>query len=214
MDLIQAKQIVIDAGHKLVAEGLVARTWGNISCKVDNETFVITPSGRNYEDLTLEDIVPVKIEDCTWEGPIKPSSEKGIHANAYKLRSDVNAVIHTHQLVASTVASARRNITVNQTEREIFGGDIACAGYGLPGTGKLKKATVAALSKTGSKAALMANHGALCIGTDMNDAFAVASQLEKTCTRFILQEASVNSGKEITTIEALHQTYLSNKGAK
>ena len=98
MDINKAKEIVVMAGKKLVESGLIARTWGNVSCRVSDTQFVITPSGRAYETLTPEEIVLVNISDLSYEGDIKPSSEKGIHAEAYKHRHDVNFVIHTHQI--------------------------------------------------------------------------------------------------------------------
>ena len=92
MELLKAKEIVVEAGKKLVSTGLIARTWGNVSCRVDDESFVITPSGRAYETLTPDDIVLVKTADLSYEGDIKPSSEKGIHAQCYLLRPECNFV--------------------------------------------------------------------------------------------------------------------------
>ena len=105
MDIQAAKELVIKAGKEVVASGLIARTWGNISCRIDDKQFVITPSGRAYEDLTPDEIVLVNIEDLAYDGDVKPSSEKGIHAEAYKLRPEVNFVIHTHQMQASVVSA-------------------------------------------------------------------------------------------------------------
>lgn len=76
MELQKARELVIEAGKKLVETGLIARTWGNVSCRVNDKQFVITPSGRAYETLTPEEIVLVNIEDCSYDGDIKPSSEK------------------------------------------------------------------------------------------------------------------------------------------
>ena len=76
MDINKAKEIVVMAGKKLVESGLIARTWGNVSCRVSDTQFVITPSGRAYETLTPEEIVLVNISDLSYEGDIKPSSEK------------------------------------------------------------------------------------------------------------------------------------------
>jgi L-ribulose-5-phosphate 4-epimerase len=104
MDIMQAKLAVIEAGKKLVEKGLIARTWGNVSCRISSDEFVITPSGRSYEDLTPDEIVTVKISDLSYEGDVKPSSEKGVHASAYMLRPECNFVIHTHQLNASVVS--------------------------------------------------------------------------------------------------------------
>ena len=74
MDILEAKNIVIKAGHELLKAGLIVRTWGNISCRINDKQFVITPSGMAYDSLTPDDIVLVKIEDCSYESEIKPSS--------------------------------------------------------------------------------------------------------------------------------------------
>ncbi len=214
MDKQQAKQIVCDAGRKLVKEGLVARTWGNISVRVDSETFVITPSGRTYEALTPDDIVEVKIEDLSYDGGVKPSSEKGLHAEVYKQSSDINAVVHTHQMNASTVAAARREVPhINEDMARLIGPSIRVAPYGLPGTGKLAKGTAAALK--GRKAALMANHGAVCIGSDMEEAFEVARTLEDACEEYIEQEF-LKQNPEVKKFDpaAMHEVYLKKCGVR
>lgn len=204
MDILEAKAEVVKAGLELVKSGLIARTWGNVSCRVDDEYFVITPSGRSYESLTPDDIVLVKIEDCSYESEIKPSSEKGIHAQAYKLRKDVNFVIHTHQKNASAVSFLGYDINmVPEESRAIIGTDIPVASYGLPGTGKLRKGVTAALERSASKAIIMAHHGALCVGTDYDDAFAVAAELEKVCGKFLLDRLEAVSGKVTDNIAAV-----------
>ncbi len=204
MDILEAKSEVVKAGLKVVEAGLIARTWGNISCRVDDEYFVITPSGRSYESLTPDDIVLVKIEDCSYESEIKPSSEKGIHAEAYKNRPDINFVIHTHQKNASAVSFLGYDINMVPEEyRNIVGADIPVASYGLPGTGKLRKGVVAALERSASKAIVMSHHGALCMGTDYDDAFVVADSLEKVCEKFILDRLASVTGKVSTNITAV-----------
>ena len=99
-ELEEAKKLVVAAGKKLVESGLIARTWGNVSARISDTQFVITPSGRAYETLTPEEVVVVNIEDCSYEGDIKPSSEKGVHAAAYRHHPTVDFVIHTHQKAA------------------------------------------------------------------------------------------------------------------
>ena len=116
MDIMEAKELVVRAGKEVVASGLIARTWGNISCRIDDKQFVITPSGKPYETLTPDEIVLVNIEDCSYDGDIKPSSEKGIHAEAYKLRPEVNFVIHTHQIIASVVSTLGLDINNVSTD--------------------------------------------------------------------------------------------------
>ena len=72
MDILQAKKEVIAAGLRLVETGLIARTWGNVSCRVDENSFVITPSGKPYDGLTPDDIVEVKIDTLSYEGSPPP----------------------------------------------------------------------------------------------------------------------------------------------
>ena len=79
-ELSRIRQQIIEGGLRLVKEGLVARTWGNISIRVDESHMLITPSGRSYEDLTLDDIVLVNYHTSKHEGAIKPSSEKSFTA--------------------------------------------------------------------------------------------------------------------------------------
>lgn len=167
----EARQLVIDAGLMLVEKGLVSRTWGNVSARVGKDEFVITPSGKAYEDLTVDDLVKIKVKDCSYESDIKPSSEKGIHAAAYKLRKDCNFVIHTHQFYASVIAAAEEDCPF-----------APCAKYGLPGTGMLKNNVVASLKEhSGHKTFLLARHGALMLGDTMQDAFELSEILEQDC---------------------------------
>lgn len=167
----EARSLVIKAGLELQKKKLVSRTWGNVSARISCSRFVITPSGRAYDDLREEDLVIVNIEDCSWDGDIKPSSEKKIHAAAYALRDDISFVIHTHQFYASAVGAEGESLPF-----------APCAVYGLPGTGKLRKCVAKAISENpDSRAFLMARHGALCLGTSYDDAFSTAEELEEKC---------------------------------
>ncbi|MCD7775106.1 MAG: class II aldolase/adducin family protein [Clostridiales bacterium] len=216
MDILEAKEEVVKAGIRLVESGLIARTWGNVSCRVDDEYFVITPSGRSYESLTVDDIVLVRIEDCAYTSEIKPSSEKGVHAEAYKHRSDVNFVIHTHQKNASAISFLGYDINmVPKESRDIIGSDIPVASYGLPGTGKLRKGVTAAIERSESKAVIMAHHGALCMGKDYDEAFAVAGELEKVCGQFLLDRLEAVSGKIADNVTAVAEHVAEvSEGAK
>lgn len=204
MDIMTAKETVITAGKRLVESGLIARTWGNVSCRVDDNSFVITPSGRSYETLTPDEIVLVKIDDLSYDGDVKPSSEKGIHAQAYKLRPEINFVIHTHQMNASAISFLGSDINCVPAEsRDIIGSDIPVASYGLPGTGKLKKGVTEALERSNSKATIMAHHGAVCLGVDYEDAFKVASELEKVCEGYLKNTFYNAMGKTAQTVEEI-----------
>jgi L-fuculose-phosphate aldolase len=208
MELDHQKQIVIDSGIKLLNEGLVSRTWGNVSLRLDDNFMLITPSGRNYTDLTLNDIVLVNYRTSKYEGPIKPSSEKELHCEIYRTRKEINAVIHTHQMNASTVAAARREVPpILDDMAQIIGPSVRCADYALPSTSRIVTKTVKALR--GRMAALMANHGAVCVGRDIDEAFVVCQVLEKACKAFIEAEF-LGGAKGINIFEAhlMHHFYL------
>lgn len=210
MDIKQAKSNVIEAGRELVKNGLIQRTWGNVSCRIDENRFAITPSGRDYLSLTEDDIVIVSIADLSYDGDIKPSSEKGIHAKCYELRRDVNFVIHTHQTYASLAGLSGLDINGLDGEAEkTIGLDIPVASYGLPGTKKLRNGVVAALRRSSSKAVLMLHHGALCLGTDRADAFAVAETLEDVCRRKLIERYRQFTGKIADSFESL-TSYIAN----
>lgn len=195
MDVLTAKKLVIEAGERLVEKGLIARTWGNVSCRVDDKTFVITPSGKPYIGLKPEDIVEVAIDTLEWGGNVKPSSEKGVHAEVYKQFPEANFVIHTHQKIASAVSALSDGIEkVKGEAAKLIGDRIFIGSYGLPGTKKLKKGVSNALKLSPSKAVIMAHHGALCFGKDSNEAFEVASSLETVCAEYILANAKEKLG--------------------
>ena len=164
----EARRLICEAGLRLLDEGLAARTWGNISARTGVDEFIITPSGRDYRDLGPDDLVRVRISDCSYEGRIKPSSEKGVHAAAYALRDNADFVIHTHQKYASAVAAELRDVSF-----------APCAEYAAPGSQRLRKnieTTISALPD--ADAFLMARHGALLLAEDMETAFALAEELE------------------------------------
>ena len=185
MDINEAKSLVIKAGINLVNSGLIARTWGNVSCRVDEDSFVITPSGRSYNSLTPSDIVKVNIKDLSYEGDIKPSSEKGIHAEVYKLYKNINFVIHTHQENASVIAASAINSMYVKSSEKRLNGEVFSAKYALPGTKSLKKNVYETLKVSKTNAVIMKYHGALCFGKDYDETFRVAEELEKACSDYI-----------------------------
>ncbi len=197
MDKEQAKRSVAETGMELVGKKLVARTWGNISARVDETHFAISPSGLGYEIMKPEDVPGYDMGAETWEGSRKPSSEKKIHAAAYKTFPDVGFVIHTHQDYATAVGLVGSEILdMTGGEMELLG-DIRVAGYGLPGTGKLKSNVESAM-QAGSKVVLMLHHGAVICGTDREDAVRKAEILEEVCKRAVIKrlpKVSVSSGR-------------------
>lgn len=185
MEISKAKEQVIKAGIELSRSGLIARTWGNVSCRTDENHFVITASGRNYLTLTPDEVIEVDIENLEYESDIKPSSEKKVHREIYRLKKDANFVIHTHQSNASAVASMGLKGIKLDREYPGIGSFVLCAEYGLPGTKKLCRNTAETVSEYDGQAVLMANHGAVCYGKSYDEAFQIAHDLEEACGRYL-----------------------------
>lgn len=182
MEINTLRQQIVDTGITLLKSGLVARTWGNVSARVDEGHLLITPSGLSYTETTPEDLALYDMVEKTYEGKFKPSSEKGVHAGAYELLKDANFVIHTHQTYASAIGVyGFDSLIITDEERTKLGG-IALADYGLPGTKKLKNAVRACFEK-GAHTVLMKNHGAVVAGADKEEAMARINLLEDICKR-------------------------------
>lgn len=207
----EARQQVVRAGLELVKSGLIARTWGNVSCRVNENTFIITPSGRPYETMTADELVLCNVSDASWKGEIKPSSEKGIHALLYRTRPEMNFVIHTHQTMASAAGAVGLEVIPVENE-SLLGGIVPVAAYGLPGTKRLREGVQAGLAQCRGKAVLMSHHGALCFGSDYEEAFAAARQLEESCEWFLKEKyladskAAFFSESELYCYYAFHTT--------
>lgn len=178
----EAKKLIIEAGIRLLNEGLIVRTWGNISARISDTQFAITPSGKGYEGLTPDDIVVVDIKKLTYEGDIKPSSECGVHADVYAKRPEVNFVVHTHQVYASAVSILGQDVELSEEEKAFLGDRIPCAEYGMSSSPKLRKQVKKCLKKSvGCSSMLLKNHGVLCMGTDFENAFDISSMMEQVC---------------------------------
>ena len=173
------REQIIDACMYLKKTGLIARTWGNVSARLNDNEFIITPSGLDYELTKPEDLVVVKTDDCSYDkSGRKPSSEKLVHASAYKVRPDVNFIVHTHQLYASAIGAEEENIELKNGEV------IPCCKYGLPSTKALQNNCEEAFKKyPEANSFLMAKHGAICFGKDEKDALKNAEKLEKECKK-------------------------------
>ena len=180
----QLREKLCEYGKKLVATGLVQGTWGNLSIRLHDTYMLVTPSGLDYTRLTPADTVKVNISTLEYEGSLKPTSEKGLHAEVYIQRPDVGAVIHTHSKYCCVFAAAERPLRINDPEmQKIFGTQVELAEYALPGTKKLMANTVKALGQ--NYGCIMSHHGMAACGADIETAFENCVKLEE-CGRMAL----------------------------
>jgi L-ribulose-5-phosphate 4-epimerase len=183
MNYSEERQLLADTGRILLEKGLVARTWGNLSIRVDDAHFLITPSGRSYENLKPADMALVKMADLSWRGEMKPSSEKELHARIYRARQDTGAIIHTHQPAASSLAAARKGFTSKKI------GDIPCVPYALPTTKSLARAVEKVVSDFTGSAMLLSNHGTVCMGREINAALQTSLNMEEEAQAHVLNSS-------------------------
>ncbi len=182
------KKTVLQAARALAEKGLVVGTSGNVSLRLrepnGRELLVITPTGRYYDTLGIDDMVVVDFDGERVEGKFAPSEERMLHIGVCKARQKVNAVIHSHPVFGSAVASAGLEIPAFLDDQVVYiGGEIKVAPYALPGSLELAKNVISALGPR--NAVLLANHGALSVGRDMQQAFAICELLEKTARIYI-----------------------------
>ena len=85
-DETQGRELLVEYGRRLLADGLVQGTWGNISVRLDDQYMICTPSGLDYDRVGPEDMVLVDFHTLKYEGNRKPTSEKGLHAGIYDMR--------------------------------------------------------------------------------------------------------------------------------
>lgn len=199
MDKERAKQVqaaVCEAAKKLASSNLVVGTWGNISARLDDDYMVVTPSGMKYETLRPEDMVVVNMHDLTYEGSLKPTVETPMHARILLERPEIGAVVHTHSTYALVMAAAHKPIPpICDDQVQILGGEVRVARYTLPGTGDMAEAVTEALK--GRMGALIANHGAVACGRNLDEALVAATVLEKAAQVYIGAQA-VGGGVELS----------------
>lgn len=213
MNETELRKILVDSGINLLKKNLVQGTWGNTSVRLDAEHMLVTPSGLDYLSLKPEDMAKVNINTLEWEGKYKPTSEKGIHAGVYVERQDAGAVIHSHPTFCSVMASARKTLPViNDRMKQLIGGEVRVSGYGLPGTKKLRKNTLIGLE--GRNATFMANHGVLCVGRNMDEAFEIMATMEECCRLYLEDMTCKATGKSEFSQKLLYDYFISVNSKK
>ena len=182
---------LIGAACALHSLGLSVANSGNVSMRYD-QGFLITPSAVLYEQLAPQDIVYVSLEGNSRRdkqeplilaGKCEPSSEWRIHRDIYRVRAEAGAIVHAHSRYCTALSCLRQQIPAFHYMVAKAGGDsIRCARYATFGTQALSDAVVAALDER--KACLMANHGMLALGADLQAALLLAQETESLAAQY------------------------------
>ncbi|MBW8078445.1 MAG: class II aldolase [Gallionella sp.] len=174
----QRRTELLNATCHLVELGLNRGASGNASVR-DGDGMLITPSALLVSQMTLESMVRMDLQGKVLQGG-KPSSEWRFHRDILVSRPEINAVIHTHSTFATTIACLRRDVPAVHYMIALAGGDtIRCTPYSVFGEQELSDHALEALQ--GRKACLLGNHGMIALGKDLEDALAVAVEVEFLC---------------------------------
>lgn len=177
MDEYRLKEDIVEVGRRMYQRQFVASNDGNISIKLSENEYLITPTGISKGYMAPGDIIKVDSAGNVISGDRKPSSEIKMHMEAYRNRPDVFSVCHAHPQKATAFAVTRQVCDKIVLPEVIFSiGNVALADYATPSTAQLPESIREIVKKT--DAILLANHGALTVGADVYDAYYKMETLE------------------------------------
>lgn len=172
---------LLHTAQQLQQAGLNKGTSGNVSVR-DGSGLLITPSGVPIEALSEEGMVQMGLDGSVAPNK-KPSSEWRFHRDILQQRPEVNAVVHTHSVFATTLACLQREIPAFHYMIAVAGGhNIRCAPYALFGSQSLSDVAITALQDR--KACLLAHHGMIAIGRDLAEALSIAVEVENLAEQY------------------------------
>jgi len=172
------KEKIVEISRRLYQRGLVAGAGGNVSARIpDSQHVLVTPSGLCKGYLKPADIVKVDLNGKLIEGRLKPTSETPMHTEIYKVREDVNAVVHAHPPFSTGFACARIPLKAPIFPEIIaMVGEVATVEYATPTTSELAMKVAEAAKK--HEAMLLENHGTITIGASLEQAYQRTEVLE------------------------------------
>ena len=183
--MINARENLLNTTNKLLTAGLNHGASGNCSCR-DSGGFLITPTGIDSAKLTTDMMVRMNLSDGLPqpESKYQPSSEWQFHQAILEKYPEINAVVHTHSVFASTLSVLGQDIPAFHYMIAVAGGDsIRCAPYAMFGTKELSDNILKAIQDR--KACLLSNHGLVAVGKDLNEAFNIAEEVEHLSRLFV-----------------------------
>jgi L-fuculose-phosphate aldolase len=174
------REQVAAAARRLAAAGLVAGTNGNVSARAGDRV-AVTPTGAALGELEGADVPVVDLAGEVVAGRLAPTSELYLHLGVYE-RYDAGAVVHTHAPFATALSCVVDEVPCVHYEMLLLGGEVRVAPYATFGSAELAEAVLEALD--GRTAALMANHGAVTYGADVESAVRATELLEWACALY------------------------------
>jgi L-fuculose-phosphate aldolase len=196
--LERERERVAVAAARLAVDGRVTGTAGNLSARA-GELVAVTPTGARLDAIAAVDVAVVDLDGEQHDGELAPTSELGLHLGVYN-RYGAGAVVHTHAPFATALACVIDELPIVHYQMLALGGAVRVAPYATFGTAELAELTLEALE--GRSAALMANHGAIAYGPDLDVAVAQSELLEWACQLY-WRAAAVGAPRALDADEQL-----------
>jgi L-fuculose-phosphate aldolase len=214
MQLFDERCAIVEFGRRLITSRLTTGTGGNLSVYNRTEGLIaIKPSGMDYFQLEPEDVVLLAPDGRVVEGRFSPSIEFRFHLDLLNARDEVNAVIHTHQVYATTLACMNWELPAVHYLVGVSGNKVPLAKYAPIGTQELSDHILAAIGDY--NACLMANHGLVTVGKTLDEAFNIAEAIELVSEIYIhaksMGEPVILSDQEMTVVTEKFKTYGQSK---
>jgi L-fuculose-phosphate aldolase len=210
MRLFDERRAIVEFGQRLIKNHLTTGTGGNLSIYNRSEGLIaIKPSTIDYFKIKPEDVILVTPDGEIVEGDLKPSIELRIHLDLMNQREDINAVVHTHQVHATTIACMNWELPAVHYLVGFSGDKVPLAKYAPMGTQTLSNNIIEAIGKY--NACLMSNHGIVTVGKTIESAFNTAEQIELVAKIYIQCKSMGNpvilSDEDMAVITEKFKTY-------
>lgn len=203
------KQQLIFYANKVYEKGFVAAFDGNLSLRLQDNTILITSSGKNKGEITEKDILQIDLEGKLLRGKGKISTEVKMHLYSYIKRKDVNAVVHCHPVFATSFAVAGKTIN-SKILPEVFLtlGKIPFCKYATPSTDEVSESIKPFIEYC--NAFILQNHGALTLGKNIKEAYYKMEKLEHVAEIFYRAE-TLGGAKALTQMNINKLLSISEK---
>jgi L-fuculose-phosphate aldolase len=166
----QLRDDITQVGKLMFDKGWIAANDGNITIRLEENLILATPTGVSKGMITPGDLILCDLDGNKLCGERECTSEMAMHLTIYRLRPDIRSVLHAHPPVATGFATAGRALNLGLLPEIVIRlGSVPLCDYGLPGTPALTEGMLPYIPKY--EALLMANHGVVCYGTDVFDAY-------------------------------------------
>lgn len=207
---IKLKEDIVRWAKELTLRNLTVGTGGNVSCLEQSTGYMlITPSGMEYLALQTEDLVVMDLNGRVVEGRWKPSSEWRMHAEVYKQRPEIQAVVHAHSTYATAVSCLQQELPAIHYMVALAGKSVPCAPYATFGSEELADRACETMAE--GRAVLLANHGIVTAAESLSTAFRILEEIEQVAKLYCITKSMGNpvvlSEEEMQKMQQLFRSY-------